>query len=136
MPKQIFPQRILIIDESEPYTYMVTNRLANYGYEEVYTASNGTDGLAKVELLRPDVVAIDVGLSDVDSFQLCQTIKASFNGLIKVVMMVGLAKQYNEAQAKSFGADEYVVKTFDSLPLIAAIKRALYINYEIIHIRT
>ena len=119
-------RRILIIDESEPYTYMVLNRLKNYGYDEVHIATNGKDGMAAIELMRPDVVAIDVSLSDVDSFKLCHDIKSSFHDFIKIVMMVGLAKKYDETPAYAAGADEYVVKTFDCLPLVAAIKRAMY----------
>ncbi len=119
-------KRILIIDESEPYTYTVVNRLTNYGFEEIYTASSGQEGLLKMKLLRPDVVVIDAALSDVDSFKVCSEIKSTFQDLVKVVMMVGLAQRYNEAQARAVGADEYVAKTFDSLLLVAAIKRSLF----------
>ena len=82
--------RILIIDESEHYTNMIVNRLTNYGYDEVFLSTNGTDGVHKFEMLKPEVVVIDSRLSDVDGFKLCQQIKKMTNISTKVILTVKL----------------------------------------------
>jgi DNA-binding response OmpR family regulator len=120
--------RILIIDESEHYVLTIVNRLLNYGYEDIVTANNGTDGFSKIDLFQPRVVAIDTRLSDVDGFKLCRRIKRQYGESVKVVLMAGLREEFSAELAESAGADAWAVKTFDGVRLLAAIKKSLYLT--------
>ena len=117
--------KILIIDSSHHFVEMLTVRLLNYGYNKFRTAKTGKDGLRMVDLEEPDLVVIDTRLPDSSGYRICQQIKELHGNKIKVLLMTGLAEKYHLEKAVEAGADEYVIKTYDCLFLMAAIKRLL-----------
>mgnify|MGYP002624225040 CR=1 FL=1 len=117
--------KILIIDQSHHFMEMLTVRLLNYGYDKFRTARTGKDGLRIVDLEEPNLVVIDTCLPDTSGYRLCQQIKELHGDKIKVLLMTGLAERYHLEKAVQVCADEYVIKTYDCLFLMAAIKRLL-----------
>lgn len=118
--------KILIIDESEHFVSTIVNRLLNYGYEYIYTAKSGAEGLDKIAVIKPNIVVLDTKLNDMDSFELCSSIKKLYKEKIKVLLMVRMTERYDPQQAEKSGADAYVIKTFDCIQLLTEIKRALF----------
>ena len=118
-------QRILIVDESEHFLEMIAIRLLNYGYENYFIAKNVQEAQEMIKEDFPDLVIIDTKLGDRDGFELCRKIKLDHGDNIKVILMTGLAQQYNLEKAQEVKADDYVVKTFDCLILMVAIKKLI-----------
>ncbi|GAE89453.1 response regulator [Acetivibrio straminisolvens] len=70
----MFKKKILIIDDTEFMTKLISDVLINEGYE-VVTASNGRQGIEMVRIEKPDLVLLDVVMPDMDGFEVCKTLR-------------------------------------------------------------
>ena len=118
--------KILIIDDSEHFLEILRIRLLNYGYQNFTIAKSAQEGLIKLQLEKPDLIVLNTVLFDGDGFEVCRKIKERLGSSMKIILMAGLAEKYNAQKAGQAGADDYIIKTFDSLLLMAAIKKALF----------
>ena len=118
-------KKIVIIDDSEHFLEILRTRLLNYGYENFMIARSANEGLYKIKIEKPDIAVVSTKLSDMDGFMFCQKIK-EIAPAVSVILMTGMAERADLAKAKSAGADDYAVKTFDCLVLLAAIKKAAF----------
>jgi two-component system OmpR family response regulator len=89
----------------------------------VYTAASGLEGVDLVRRRHPRVVTIDVGLPDVDGFEVLRRIR-SFSSA-RVVMLTGRADESDVDEALHRGADEYVTKPFRPRELRTRIEALL-----------
>ncbi|MDO8580777.1 MAG: response regulator [Candidatus Omnitrophota bacterium] len=117
--------KILIIDPSEHFVELVNRRLSAYGYTNYSSQRTAQEGLRQVMLEKPDLVIVATKLADADGFDTCKHIKDWAGDTIKVILLASMAEPNNSARAQIAGADEYVAKTLDCLPLITAIKKLL-----------
>ena len=116
--------KILIVTEIEHYAELIRTHLRNYGYANV-TICRDSAYIEESLKQKPLLVLMDTQLTATDGFKLCHQIKRDPAIDAKVILMSGLAETYNPGKAMQVGADDYVVKTFDSLLLMAAIKKTL-----------
>ncbi|WP_395405262.1 response regulator transcription factor [Arthrobacter sp. UC242_113] len=89
----------------------------------VYTAASGAEGVDLVRHRHPRVVTVDVGLPDVDGFEVLRRIR-SFSSA-RVVMLTGRADEADINEALHHGADEYVTKPFRPKELRTRIEALL-----------
>jgi phosphoribosyl 1,2-cyclic phosphodiesterase len=91
----------------------------------VYTALDGAEGVALATAHKPAVIICDLLMEGMDGFQVLQTIRANPD-LARAVLIVVSAKSYKPdiVRAKELGADEYIVKPFDTHELLAAVSRS------------
>ena len=89
----------------------------------VAEAQNARDTLSMLEIEKPDLVLLDLGLPDRDGLELIQLIKARSNATLIVVS----ARDSTDAKvaALDLGADDYLTKPFDTEELLARIRTAL-----------
>ncbi len=118
-------KKILIIDDSEHFLELIHVRLASYGYENYIIARSGQEGLSKIDSEKLDIVVLNSKLFDMNGFSLCRKIK-EISPTIKIILISGMVEKNDSEKARAAGADEHVVKTFDCLILIAAIKKVIY----------
>jgi DNA-binding response OmpR family regulator len=117
-------QRILVVDDEA----QVRDLLALYFRKnqfEVSTASCGSETLASLERVKPDVVVLDIGLGGEDGLKLLDAIKKKHAGT-KVVMLTGMGfveDLLEEAHDK--GADAYVSKVLPLDELLSSVRRVL-----------
>lgn len=90
---------------------------------EVHTASDGIEGVAVVRDLRPDVVTLDVGLPDIDGFEVLRRIRPFSNAYI--VMLTGRTEESDLLAALQAGADDYITKPFRPREMRARITAML-----------
>ena len=89
----------------------------------VYTAASGLEGVNLVRRRLPRVVTVDVGLPDIDGFEVLRRIR-SFSDA-RVVMLTGRADEADIDEALHRGADEYVTKPFRPRELRTRIEAML-----------
>ena len=65
---------ILIVDDNAGFRAQARALLIADGFDVVGESADGTSGLAAVRALRPDVVLLDIGLPDVDGFEVARTL--------------------------------------------------------------
>jgi two-component system response regulator (stage 0 sporulation protein F) len=113
--------RILLVDDEEYIRLLYTAELAEEGHE-VSTAGSGHALLKKIDLLKPEVVVLDIRLVDYDGLQLLQEVRNRHHDL--PVILCTAYDTFKE-DPKAIAADYYVVKSFDLSRLKTAIRRAV-----------
>lgn len=79
--------KVLIVDDEAYIRRVLELKLKNKGYE-VFTAVDGTDGLEKFNLCKPDVVITDIKMPGVDGQALCEYINSSTNNKPYLIIVI------------------------------------------------
>jgi two-component system, OmpR family, KDP operon response regulator KdpE len=116
--------RILVIDD-EPDVIESVRLVFTLQWREidVIGASTGEAGLDSIEKDHPDIVLLDVGLPDVDGFEVLRQIRAFSD--VPVVMLTAHDDSLDKVKGLELGADDYVTKPFNHLELMARVKAVL-----------
>jgi two-component system response regulator AdeR len=113
---------ILIIEDEPEIAEIIGTYLSREGFR-VITAGDGTVGLAHHLRLRPDLVILDIKLPGRDGYEVLAAIRR--RGDTPVIMVTALAEDLDKLQALRIGADDYVVKPFNPLEIVARAKAVL-----------
>ncbi|MDI6814903.1 MAG: response regulator transcription factor, partial [Dehalococcoidales bacterium] len=89
----------------------------------VVSASQGSKGLELIETESPDVVILDIGLPDMDGFQVLRELR-SFSQ-VPVLMLTVRGEDIDIARCLEMGADDYIIKPFSHIELIARVRAVL-----------
>lgn len=119
---------ILIVDDEKAITDLVGIYLQNEGYQ-VTLAYNGADAAKAILEHEFDLAVLDIMLPDIDGFELLRTIRAEHT--YPVIMLTARGSQTDKIEGLTMGADDYVVKPFRPLELVARCKAQLrrYTSY-------
>src|SRR3712207_3754264 len=104
-------RRVLIVDDDPNLRDMISIVL-NGGDYTVETAASGQDALRKIEDDSPDLVILDVGLPDIDGFEVLRNLRSTSN--VCVLMLTGRGEASDVVTGLDTGADDYLVKPFRS----------------------
>ena len=118
---------ILFIDDNLDVRRYVTGILSKE--YEVITAEDGLKGLEKLKAYVPDLIISDIMMPRMDGYQFCKSVKS--NPEIRHIPLIFLtAKADTELKIESLeeGADDYIVKPFNSQELLARVKSMLRIQ--------
>ena len=120
--------RILVVDDEKAIADLVGIYLKNEGYA-VTLAYTGADALRAILAQEFDLAVLDVMLPDIDGFELLRSIRADHT--YPVIMLTARDSQTDKIEGLSLGADDYVVKPFRPLELVARVKAQLrrYTSY-------
>jgi len=111
--------RVLLIDDEPSLVFMLTDRLESEGYA-VESATDGDAGLALALEGRADVIVLDGMLPGRDGLDVCRILRQ--RGLTTPVLMLSARGQVmDRVVGLRFGADDYLVKPFDVVELLARI---------------
>lgn len=115
------PVPILIVDDEPAIRRLLHTSLTRAGYH-VVEAGSARETLAALQIDKPEIVLLDLGLPDRDGLELIQVVKAA--GAAVIVVSARDATDQKVA-ALDLGADDYVSKPFDSEEVLARIRAAL-----------
>lgn len=113
---------ILIIDDSVEIIELIEIYLANEGYH-VYKALSGIDGLKILEEQRIHLVVLDIMMPDMDGLEICKNIRQKMN--LPIIILSSKSQDIDKILGLGIGADDYMVKPFNPMELIARIKSQL-----------
>ena len=121
-------ERILVVDDEKAIADLVGIYLTKEGFD-VQIAYSGADAAKAILEQEFDLALLDVMLPDIDGFELLRTIRASHT--YPVIMLTARDAQQDKIEGLSLGADDYVVKPFRPLELIARVRAQLrrYTSY-------
>jgi DNA-binding response OmpR family regulator len=100
---------ILVIEDDPGVGHLITTVLRRHGFE-VALAATGRAGLAHFDQHPPGVVVLDVGLPDLDGWQVLQRIREG--SAVPVLMLTGHADEPDKVRGLRGGADDYLTKPF------------------------
>ena len=119
--------RILVIEDSPTQAQLLELILKDEGYS-VDVAFNGRDGIDKFEMLRSDLIILDVVLPDLDGFTVCRRLKKKMKQYIPILMLTSRNKVEDRVDGLELGADDYMVKPLEPQEFLARIKVLLRIK--------
>jgi two-component system KDP operon response regulator KdpE len=90
---------------------------------EIVAARDGRSGVDRVETEAPDIVLLDIGLPDVDGFEVLESIREFSD--VPVVMLTARDDAMDKVKGLELGADDYVTKPFNHLELLARVNAVL-----------
>ncbi|MEE9523897.1 MAG: response regulator, partial [Thermodesulfovibrionales bacterium] len=125
-------RKLLLADDSITIQKVVELVLSEEDFH-IKAVSNGNDALSQVEVFNPDVVLADIEMPGMNGYQLCDKIKKNrATAHISVLLLAGAFEPLDEELAKNVGADDYIVKPFESQELISKINAVLTVSGTVI----
>jgi two-component system, OmpR family, response regulator RegX3 len=109
-------QRVLVIEDDDAIAEPLAHGLEREGYE-VTRVATGTEALEQTDV---DVVLLDLGLPDLDGYEVCRRIRARASTPIIVITARG--DEVDRVVGLELGADDYVVKPFGYRELVARMR--------------
>lgn len=121
--------KILVVDDEKEIADLVELYLVNEGYE-VFTFYDAQAALVCIHQKELDLAILDVMLPEIDGFSLCTTIRKTHT--FPIIMLTAKDDEVNRITGLTLGADDYVLKPFLPLELLARVKAQLrrYKTYQ------
>ena len=115
-------QKIGIIEDEKNISDMIKYNLEKEGYT-VFTAYDGTEGLALVEKESLDLLLLDIMLPNIDGLEICKRVRQKME--TPIIVISAKADEFDKVLALELGADDYVTKPFSMREVMARIKARL-----------
>lgn len=119
--KQPSRPKILIVDDTSANIQVLT-KILEQDYD-IFRASNGYKGIAMAEAHQPDIILMDIMMSDMDGFETCENLKKNTaTRTIPIIFITDLDIEEQEARALEMGAVDYLTKPIRPSVVRARIK--------------
>ena len=115
--------RILVVDDDPDILKVLKANLELHGYE-VDTAESWVKTQEILSKRLPDLILLDIMLPDGDGIEICRDLRKRFSR-IPIIMLTAKDKVSDKVIGFESGADDYVVKPFETLELLARIKACI-----------
>ena len=114
---------ILVVDDDAPIRRMLSRTLGAEGYD-VALAVDGADALVEVERSVPDLIVLDVAMPGLDGITVARRLRARGLG-VPILMLTARDELRDRVTGLDAGADDYVVKPFETEELLARVRALL-----------
>ncbi len=115
-------QRILIVDDDENIAELISLYLIKecFATEIAYT---GRDAISLTTTFNPALILLDIMLPDIDGYEVCTEIRKTRQ--TPIIMLSAKGEVFDKVLGLKLGADDYMIKPFDSNELVARVKAVL-----------
>ncbi|HSL51819.1 MAG TPA: PAS domain S-box protein [Candidatus Deferrimicrobiaceae bacterium] len=118
----VAPQHVLVIEDNDDGREMLGGLLRIAGHE-VREARTGAEGIEMALNRAPTVVLIDIGLPDVDGYEVGRRLRQRLGRRVRLVALTGYGQPQDRARSAAAGFDEHVVKPVDPSKLAQILQR-------------
>ncbi len=115
-------QKILIVDDDENIAELISLYLIKECFS-TEIAHNGKDALRLVDTFNPDLILLDIMLPDIDGYEICTEVRKTKQ--TPIIMLSAKGEIFDKVLGLKLGADDYMIKPFDSNELVARVKAVL-----------
>jgi len=116
--------KVVVIDDSPEIIEVVSLCFQlRWGGADLISAATGTKGLELIEAESPDIVILDIGLPDMDGFQVLREVRRFSQ--VPVIMLTVRGEDTDVAKGLELGADDYIIKPFSHIELVARVQAVL-----------
>jgi DNA-binding response OmpR family regulator len=112
----------VVIEDDEAISALVGTYLEQAGFE-VVRESTGEGGFEAVDRRHPRFVVLDLGLPDVDGFDLCRRLRGSAD--VPILILTARDEEADRVIGLELGADDYLTKPFSPRELVARVRAVL-----------
>jgi two-component system CheB/CheR fusion protein len=115
--------KVVIVEDVEDSREMLCALLERAGFV-CHSAANGVEALALVDQVRPDVVVMDVGLPEMDGFEVARRIRSNpDHANVRLIAVTGYGQMADRSASSAAGFDHHLVKPVQPDQLIAALSQ-------------
>lgn len=115
-------QKILIVDDDENIAELISLYLAKECFD-TKIVHDGESALLAFDAWNPDLILLDLMLPGIDGYQVCREIRGKSN--VPIIMLSAKGEIFDKVLGLELGADDYIMKPFDSKELVARVKAVL-----------
>ena len=115
-------QKILIVDDDENIAELISLYLMKECYD-TKMVHDGNEAIATYEQYQPNLILLDLMLPGMDGYQICREIRSKSN--TPIIMLSAKGEIFDKVLGLELGADDYMIKPFDSKELVARVKAVL-----------
>lgn len=112
-------EKIMVVDDDKNICELLRLYLEKEGYS-VILCNDGQEAVVKFNALNPDMILLDIMLPGLDGWQVCREIRKKSN--VPIIMLTAKGETFDKVLGLELGADDYVVKPFDTKEVVARIK--------------
>ena len=115
-------QKILIVDDDANIAELISLYLTKECYETMIV-NDGEEALSVFDSFAPNLILLDLMLPGIDGYQVCREIRAKSS--TPIIMLSAKGEVFDKVLGLELGADDYIIKPFDSKELVARVKAVL-----------
>ncbi len=115
-------QKILIVDDDENIAELISLYLIKECFS-TEIAVTGQQALSLFKTYNPDLILLDIMLPDIDGYEICTEIRKTHQ--TPIIMLSAKGEVFDKVLGLKLGADDYMIKPFDSNELVARVKAVL-----------
>ncbi|HUE25681.1 MAG TPA: response regulator transcription factor [Solirubrobacteraceae bacterium] len=123
-PNRFARGTVLVVDDEPTIRDVVSRYLVRAGYETV-VAATGQEAIRQAGRDRPDVVILDLMLPDVDGLEVMRRLRQQDRSRTAIVLLTARGEESDRVVGLRLGADDYVVKPFSPIELVARVDAML-----------
>ena len=115
-------QKILIVDDDDN----IANLISLYLTKECYETRIEHDGQSALDAFKeyaPNLILLDIMLPGLDGYEVCREIRRESK--VPIIMLSAKTEVFDKVLGLELGADDYIIKPFDSKELVARVKAVL-----------
>ena len=118
----IAKQKILIVDDDNNIAELISLYLTKECFE-TKIVNDGEQALKEFQIFRPDLILLDLMLPGIDGYQVCREIRHTSE--VPIIMLSAKGETFDKVLGLELGADDYIIKPFDSKELVARVRAVL-----------
>ncbi|MCZ6766046.1 MAG: response regulator [bacterium] len=123
-------QSILVVDDEPHIVQILKFTLEKAGYQ-VFTATNGEEGLQQVKNLQPSLVILDVMMPIMDGYEVCRKMRDDFKmNQIPIIMLSAKGDLAERVRGLEGGANDYLIKPYSNDELLLRVSNCLEWNLK------
>ena len=115
-------QKILIVDDDVNIAELISLYLTKECYE-TKMVHDGESALKELQLFQPNLILLDLMLPGMDGYQVCREVRTKSQ--VPIIMLSAKGEVFDKVLGLELGADDYIVKPFDTKELVARVKANL-----------
>ena len=115
-------QKILIVDDDVNIAELISLYLTKECFD-TKTVNDGEEALIAFEQYAPNLILLDLMLPEIDGYQVCREVRAKSD--TPIIMLSAKGEIFDKVLGLELGADDYIMKPFDSKELVARVKAVL-----------
>lgn len=115
-------QKILIVDDDENIAELISLYLTKECFDTMMV-HDGEEALSAFDTYQPNLILLDLMLPGIDGYQVCREIRAKSQ--TPIIMLSAKGEVFDKVLGLELGADDYIMKPFDSKEMVARVKAVL-----------
>ena len=115
-------QRILVVDDDENIAELISLYLTKECLDTL-VVFDGESAIKSFQDYKPNLILLDIMLPGIDGYEVCRQIRKTSN--VPIIMLSAKGETFDKVLGLELGADDYIIKPFDSKELVARVRAVL-----------